>query len=310
MIQDLPDTGNAAAPLDRQTYPIRTVAALTGVSAFTLRAWERRYGLVAPRRTTGGQRMYTRGDVDRIGRILDLLASGMAIGQVAGVLDVEDLPEGAAPVPEDFWAGLRRRMAERIAALDEPGLEAAYQDALALYPIEQVTERLLRPLLRDLGTRWLTSEQGIVDERFFSVYLRNKLGARFHHRRALVEGPLLVCACLPGERHDMGLLLFALAAHDRGYRTLLLGDMPLSAVAAAALSSRADAIALSGFVEPPPEVWTEALPALTTASAIPVFLGGPVSLAYRGRIAATGTYALGCDLNAAFRRIGEIIRQS
>ena len=46
--------------------PIRTVSLLTGVNAITLRAWERRYGLVIPQRTPKGHRLYTQQDVERI----------------------------------------------------------------------------------------------------------------------------------------------------------------------------------------------------------------------------------------------------
>ena len=43
---------------DQELFPIRTVSAETGVNPITLRAWERRYGLVNPRRTDTGHRLY------------------------------------------------------------------------------------------------------------------------------------------------------------------------------------------------------------------------------------------------------------
>lgn len=285
----------------RRTFPIRTVAALTGVSAFALRAWERRHGLITPQRTANGQRLYSQADVERIRHILALLDSGMAIGQVADVID--DPPEAAPPV-EDFWTRQRARMAEAIAAFDEQRLENAYQEALALHPMEPVTEHLLLPLLRSVGQRWLSSECGIAEEHFFSVYLRNKLGARFHHRRILDCGPLLLCACLPGERHDIGQLVFALAAHERGFRCVLLGaDVPTSVVKAAAARIKPDAVALSAYIEPPPSFWTENLPRLVQAVTVPVFVGGPLSLSYRRHILAAGAHDLGSHLNLSFQRI-------
>ena len=51
-----------------ELYPIRTVASLTGVNPITLRAWERRYGLIQPVRTASGHRMYTREHIDRVNR--------------------------------------------------------------------------------------------------------------------------------------------------------------------------------------------------------------------------------------------------
>ena len=116
-----------------------------------------------------------------------------------------------------------------IIRFDEPGVEDTYNEAMSLYPIAEVTSKLVVPLLRELGRRWETAEGSVAEEHFFSVYLRNKLGARFHHRPTLpAAAPRLLAACVPGEHHEIGLLLFALAAHEAGLRVVLLGaDVPL-----------------------------------------------------------------------------------
>jgi DNA-binding transcriptional MerR regulator/methylmalonyl-CoA mutase cobalamin-binding subunit len=298
------------SPASSPSLPIRTVSALTGVSSFTLRAWERRYGLVVPQRTENGQRVYTARDVDRIKKVLALLDSGVALPQVNGLLDA--IAEQEVPTPtRDFWTRLRDRMADRISDFDESGLDEAYQEALALHPIETVTGNLLLPLLNAVGARWLSTEIGIAEEHFFAIYLRNKLGARFHHRRIPHNGPLLLCACLPGERHDLGQLLFALAAHDRGYRTVLLGaDVPLTAVEAAAGKTSADAVVLSATIEPPASFWTDDLKSLVDAVSMPVLVGGATSLTHRRQIAECGAHDLGCDLRLSFQRLGEVFERA
>lgn len=304
------DPQGIGKPLPQQTFPIRTVAALTGISAFTLRSWERRHGLITPERTAHGQRAYTPADVERIRQILVLLDRGMAIGQIAGVID-NPLEPVEQPESTGFWGRLRARMVQRIGAFDEAGLEGTYQEALAIHPIEQVTQNLLLPLLHELGTRWLDSECGIAEEHFFAVYLRNKLGARFHHRRLPEHGPRLLCACLPGERHELGQLLFALAANERGFRTTLLGaDVPLGAVSAAARRMKAEAVVLSGYVAPTAAFWTEELRGLVEVLAVPVFVGGPVSLTHRGQILAAGAHDLGCDLSMALQRIRLVFQRT
>src|SRR3954454_10827471 len=49
-----------------------------GVSPELLRAWEKRYGLLTPSRTTGGLRLYSALDETRIMRMRELLASGLS----------------------------------------------------------------------------------------------------------------------------------------------------------------------------------------------------------------------------------------
>jgi PAS domain S-box-containing protein len=64
------------------------VARRTGVGVSTLRAWERRFGILEPVRTSSGQRRYAEDDVERIGAICRLVAEGLtlaaAVGRVAG----------------------------------------------------------------------------------------------------------------------------------------------------------------------------------------------------------------------------------
>jgi DNA-binding transcriptional MerR regulator/methylmalonyl-CoA mutase cobalamin-binding subunit len=284
-----------------ELYPIRTVSSLTGINAITLRAWERRYGLVKPVRTDGGHRVYTREDIDRLHRVLALVGDGMAIGQVRQALSA-----GAAGRKADGgpWAAYRARMTAAISQFDEQRLEDAYEEMLSLHPSERVTREALLPLLEELGKRWLGARGGIAEEHFFAVFLRNKLGARFHHRSRAAAGPRLLVACLPGEHHEVGSLLFALAAHDQGYRPILLGaDMPLDEIGYAAQRAQADAVVLSGSIEPAPGVLEQALPGLVRDAGVPVLVGGSTSVRRRDAVVAAGAVPLGSDIQAGLARI-------
>lgn len=292
-------------PADTEFYPIRTVSTLTGVNAITLRAWERRYGLVKPARTDSGHRVYTRTDIDNIHRIVALLDKGVAISQVRHALHE---PEQGKERAEETgpWAGFRNRMVMAITQFDENRLEDIYNEILALYPTEMVTSELLLPLLVELGERWESTEGSVAEEHFFGVYLRNKLGARFHHRHRNNTGPKLLAACLPGELHEVGLLLFALAAHDQGYRLVLLSsDMPFADLPLAARRSQSTAIVLSGSIEPDQQLLAEQLPVLVAAAGMPVFIGGLTAVRRRDEIVAAGAVPLGNDIAHGLRRIGE-----
>lgn len=284
-------------------FPIRTVAALTGVNPITLRAWERRYGLVQPQRTPSGRRMYTQADIDTIQRALALVQRGVAIGRVRDAL------RGAAPARSASrsstpWAQQRARMRAAIERFDEAALDQLYDEMLALHPIEGVTRDALLPLLIELGQRWRDREGGIAEEHFLSVYLRNKLGARFHHRGRAADGPTLIVACLPGEHHEVGAFVFALAAHERGHRVVMLGaDMPLPELAYAARRTLAGALVLSGTHTVAPDVAGNQLARLVAAAKVPVFVGGPVAVHQRDRILAAGAVPLGTDIDAALARI-------
>jgi DNA-binding transcriptional MerR regulator/methylmalonyl-CoA mutase cobalamin-binding subunit len=294
-------------PAAAAVFPIRTVSALTGVNPITLRAWERRYGLVQPQRTASGRRMYTQADIDTIQRALALVQRGVAIGRARDALD--GAAPARAPRSSTAWAQQRARMLAAIERFDELALDQVYDEMLALHSIERVTRDALLPLLIELGQRWQTRVGGVAEEHFLSVYLRNKLGARFHHRGGGADGPTLIVACLPGEHHEVGAFVFALAAHEHGHRVVLLGaNMPLPELAYAAHRTQARALVLSGTHTVAPEVTGPQLARLVAAAKVPVFVGGPVAVHQRGRLVAAGAIPLGTDIEAALARIGQSLR--
>ncbi len=271
--------------------PIRTISSLTGVNAVTLRAWERRYGLVRPARTPKGHRLYSHQHVERIRRVLALMDRGVPIGRVRDLIDAEPaaVPTGAA----GHWRESLERMAAAIANFDEAELDRIYDEALSIYPVEQVTRGLLLPLLVHLGERWRGLAGGIAEEHFFSMYLRSKLGARLQHRMRYAVGPRVLASCAPGEQHEIGLLLFALQAHAAGLQTVLLGaDTPLDEIVIARKRSASRAVVLSSSLQPADGFLSGDLPRLVREAGCPVFVGGDTALSRRREISAAGATPL------------------
>jgi MerR family transcriptional regulator, light-induced transcriptional regulator len=286
-------------------YPISTLSARTGVNTVTLRAWERRYGLLKPKRTPKGHRLYSDQDVALIKSVLRLLEEGVSISQVRPLLEQ---PGAEGTVASDTWTRTRQALIRAIEGFDETRLEQLYSEALSLYPVDMVTRRLLLPLLRELGTRWESAVGSVAEEHFFALYLRNKLGARFHHRTPNPAGPKLLAACLPGEMHELGLLLFALAAHEAGYRVVLLGaNMPLTELPVVVKRTGAEALVLSGSIEPVAGLLEQDLPALVRALRIPVFIGGSTAAAHGAAIDAAGAIAAGESLMQGIERIAAVL---
>ncbi|HET6592947.1 MAG TPA: MerR family transcriptional regulator [Xanthomonadales bacterium] len=290
-------------------YTIGTVSKLTGVGAITLRAWERRYGLIEPVRKDSGHRLYTREHIDQINRITALTQEGMRISQIRPAM-LETAPAGDSGLSPDAdkWNHYLNGMMAAIISFDEERLEEIYNEALSLYSIGVVTRKLLTPLLIELGIRWEGGEGNIAEEHFFAFYLRNKLGARYHHRGRGNRGPLLLLAGLPGEYHEIGLLLFALAAHDAGFRVLPLGaNMPLGELAAVARKKQCAAVVLSGAIEPSRETLNQDLPELVANCPAPILVGGLSSVYACDAINRAGAEALGRDIEHGLRRLAETL---
>lgn len=290
-------------------FPIRTVSELTGVNAITLRAWETRYGLIEPIRKASGHRLYTQEHIDLINRVVGLLDRGMRIGQInAETLSGVSVESDPADDRQNYWQSYINGMIAAVICFDEAGLERIYGEALSHYPVRVVTEKLLTPLLVELGERWETKKGSIAEEHFFGFYLRNKLGARFHHRPQSQTGPRLMLACLPGDLHEIGLLLFALEACDHGFQTVLLGaNMPLDELPAAVSKTKSEALVLSGVIEPRRSVIEEQLPRLVKRLSIPVFFGGSIAATHFDSLKKSGVHLIGKDIEMGIKQIAKTL---
>ena len=289
-------------------FPIRTVSELTGVNSITLRAWESRYGLIVPIRKASGHRLYTQEHIDLINRVVGLLDRGMRIGQVkAEVLagnNSDDSDSSLEDERQNYWRRYINGMIAAIIRFDERALERTYSDALSHYPVRLVTEKLLSPVLKEVGERWISGQGSVAEEHFFGFYLRNKLGARFHHRSQNQSGPRLLMACLPGDLHEIGLLLFALDACDNGFQTILLGaNMPLDEFPDAVKKTGSEALVLSGTIEPGDEVISRSLPRLVEKLDVPVFIGGNVVASNFDDLKKSGTLLIGTDIDMGIKQI-------
>ena len=171
--------------------PIREVARQTGVNPVTLRAWERRYGLIVPQRTAKGHRLYNHEHVQRILNILIWLNRGVSASQVKALL--QSPPPAFTASQTSDWLSLRQRLMHSVGELSEGRLDESVNQAMALYPPTTLCEQLLIPLMADLELRW-QGQFGMQMERvFFHSWLRSKLGARiYYNNRQLTGAPLLL----------------------------------------------------------------------------------------------------------------------
>lgn len=291
-------------------YPIRTIAELTGIPSTTLRAWERRYGLLKPARTPKGHRLYSSEDVELVRKISSLLKNNHTISEAIRLVRNPDQTGPLTPLPgEDHWSGFQQQLLNAIEAFNDQNLDKVYNDALAIYPIDMVTEQVIIPVMKMLGERWKQRDAGIAEEHFFSAFLRNKLGARFHHDTHRSRGQRILVACLPGEYHELGVLLYCIAAIGRGYRILYLGvDTPLEQIPRVVERTQVAGVLLSGSRE---EDWNDrlagALDGCIRRLDIPVMLGGELSEGFADAIRRLGASPLGADHGRALDAMESIV---
>ncbi len=272
----------------RPRHPIRVAAERSGLTPTLLRAWERRYHVVEPGRSEGGQRLYSDADVERLLLLRRASEAGRAIGSVAGLShdELESLVEEDRTAQQE----LERRSA--LARGIPPGLREAMSAVEELDPLrlEQILRRevvslggdrfldeLVTPVLVSIGEGWRAGRLRPSHEHVAVAVIKQVLGWMLERTHATSTARTLVVGTLPGERHELGALLAATAAGLEGWKVIFMGeDLPPEEILLTSRAVGANAVGIS-VVNPADRsaVW-EQIHALLQGlpEGIPLFLGG------------------------------------
>jgi MerR family transcriptional regulator, light-induced transcriptional regulator len=259
-------------------FPIRVVARLTGINPVTIRAWERRYQLVVPERTPGGHRLYSRADVEILRAASRLVDQGLAISQATRLLDEP------APRRESHDDGLLERFLERLKALDDDGMSAAFEASLA-----RRSAASAGALLDQLPSA--AQARSRLEQHFLNAWLEGLLAFRAYQRTGQArEQRVLICSPVEPVQRTWA-LVFALGLIGSGLRPVLLAASNVTELSDAAGRTGCVAIILSGT----PANW----PGIDSVTpTLPVFLESE----------ADGFLPLGQEIDDARGRVVEFLR--
>lgn len=287
-------------------YPIREVSRLTGVNPVTLRAWERRYGLLRPHRTQSGHRLYSMADIDRVRAVTSWIERGVAVSKVATIIDRQVLPEGVgsgAAEPADAGttvAGLQSwqdRLMEAVNGFDLDELERIYGQLFALYPLGVLYPQVLLPVWR----RYLGSQDapsGTAQWNFLDAFLRGKAFQRLGFKRGDV--PVVMLVSLAAAPRELETLVIALSIATADADVILIPAAP-SAAEIALMAERAQPAALVLLSDRmlDADMLGKHLPRLEQGVDCPVAMAGPTCDAQEDALGKAGLTCLG-EANMVF----------
>lgn len=214
--------------------PIRDVVRLTGVNPVTLRAWERRYGLIQPLRTEGGHRLYSLQDVDTIRNIMSWTERGIAVSKVGELIErsrslYADTDTVSGQSGSDRGASgtalpdRKKDVLQAVASYDVPRLEQLYGQLFATGKPVMLFEELLLPVWHELlhqsgfgqRSQWL----------FYDAFLRARVLQRLQLARRPGD-PVILLSALPEQCRELELLVTGLLLDDDGLgvQALALGQ--------------------------------------------------------------------------------------
>lgn len=284
----------APMPSTAPRYPIRVVARRVGVSEMTLRAWERRYGAVAPARSDGGHRLFSEADVERLTLLRELTVQGIAISTLATLtmsalrrLAPVGAAEAAAPAP-----GRARSSPPRDQELANCGRAVVALDGDRLHQIlmRLVLERgplsfiedVASPLCAWIGDEWRQGRLTEAQEHAASDVLRRVFDFILHTLRRDRRARHVVLTTLAGERHEFGSMMAGIVAAFDGWSCSYLSpDLPAAAIGDAVKRLKARLVAVSIVASPAAARSAHELLALrrVVGRNVAIVVGGPCAAA-------------------------------
>jgi MerR family transcriptional regulator, light-induced transcriptional regulator len=202
----------------------------TGVSAHRLRAWERRYGLLRPRRSDGNYRLYAPADEARVRLMQRYLGEGIPPAQAAELTIAARFAVSAGEgrqVPLHDVDAAQAEMRGALTRFDETSAQRTLERLFVAFTPTTVTRDVLMPYMREVGEQWSAGRISVGEEHFTTNFLQARLLALARGwDRGL--GPRALLACAPNEQHTLGLIVFGVALHELGWRITYLGaDTPI-----------------------------------------------------------------------------------
>ncbi|WP_248807331.1 MerR family transcriptional regulator [Pseudomonas sp. MWU13-2100] len=308
-----------AAPLLRalkqeELFPIREVSRLTGVNPVTLRAWERRYGLIQPTRTESGHRLYAMSDIETVRTIMGWIERGVAVSKVGKILAKTAVqaapihtPSGTAAqsIVQTEWDDWQTQLRAAVSAFDEPALERLYGQVFSSYPLTVVFQNILLPLWQRLQLQ--SGEFGQASEwLFLDAFLRARVLQRLHLFRGL-PSQRIVLAALPDQCRELELLVAGLLLGDGDHAVSVLAvGQPFDELTLVCEKVRPEALVLYSNRSPTTDL-PRRLNRLALSVDCAVMLAGDVSELLQERLEGSSIGCLGNDGRLMRRRLQQLL---
>lgn len=214
----------------KESFSIRQVIEITGLSEFTLRGWENRYHAFSPQRTDTGRRLYSLQDIEKARLLDELIASDYRISDIAPLSLAELKKLITTTKPEDLQKAEKKNAEGFLKGITEKAqlfLWDEIKDLLDKKRNKQKTETYIREILLPLVGQmsYLVGEGQftVAQEHIMSALIKEQLVLLRAKSRKYKSQSRLVITTPEGDLHDMGIVISATLAAEKAVHTLFLG---------------------------------------------------------------------------------------
>lgn len=256
---------NKADKVSDEKYSMKVVSMRTGVSAHAIRAWERRYNIVSPKRDKNNRRYYTEEDIQRLSLLKKATDAGFSISQIVSSsneeleelissMNIIDLPvrntvsreESTINLPDTTYENYIESFMNALEQMDAKALENILIQSESDYGLNGMLENILVPLMENIGEAWRTGEIRISHEHLASHVIRTFLGGVLAANKSSSSAPSVLVTTPADQWHDIGALIIAVTAASEGWNVIYLGaNLPAEEIAGSVRQNNCKALILS-----------------------------------------------------------------
>jgi methanogenic corrinoid protein MtbC1 len=240
-------------------YPMRAVVQLTGLKAETIRAWQRRYKAVVPRRSPGNARRFAMEDVRRLALLREAIRAGHAISEIArlnedqllqivhpGTLEPVKISEVPGENESVVFEHIFNRFLQAIDEYDCAEASNVLNNASLYLDTRSFLLFMVTPLMRKIGELWADGDIGVGQEHLATEIVKGTLYTVRKQAGFNLEGPKVIIATPPSCLHEFGANIAGILASNQGWNPVYLGpNIPYEELMEAAHRVQPQAILLA-----------------------------------------------------------------
>lgn len=207
-------------------YSIKELETLSGIKAHTIRIWEKRHGIIAPKRTPTNIRYYSDDDLKKIINVSLLNNYGIKISRIAVMSDEQLNTEivQLTSTKDDVSIFIDQLVVSMI-DMEEEQFEKLLSHLIIKFGFEKTILEIIYPFLEKIGILWQTGNITPAQEHFISNLVRQKIIVAIDALPFPEKDAEKAVLFLPeNELHEIGLLFYHYTVKKLGFKTFYLGQ--------------------------------------------------------------------------------------
>jgi DNA-binding transcriptional MerR regulator len=304
-------------------YNIKMVSKETGLTPATLRAWERRYGIPHPVRSSGGQRLYSEEEISLLKWLVARKKEGMSISRAislwktreihpsveTNVSDMSSEPVRSSGENEQILENLHKVWSRACLTFNEEEANFAINKALEISTPELVCTQVIQKGLAAIGKGWYTGKVSVQQEHFASALATRHLNKLMESTPIPHDSDRILLICPPEEAHELVLLMLSFLLRRRGWNTTFLGaNTPLEKLDSV-IHSTMPKLVLSAAQTLPAAASLLKLAGTVNKQSVPFAFGGGIFNDIKGLSQRIPGFFIGRNLESAPRVIELLLMQ-